>query len=51
MISRPELRTFNKLERRYDDRLPEPLIYSTWVETFKKMLIEDELGPISSQLI
>ena len=23
---------------------PEPLIYSTWVETFKKMLIEDELG-------
>ena len=23
---------------------PEPLIYSTWVETFKKMLLEDELG-------
>ena len=23
---------------------PEPLIYSTWVETFKKMLLEDELN-------
>ena len=23
---------------------PEPLIYFTWVETFKKMLLEDELG-------
>ena len=23
---------------------PEPLIYSTWVETFKKMLLEDELS-------
>ena len=32
---------------------PEPLIYSTWVETFKKMLLEDELSfnSISSNII
>ena len=30
---------------------PEPLIYATWVETFIKMLLEDELSSILHLLI
>ena len=31
------------------EHLPEPLIYSTWMQFLQKKLIEDELGPLSAK--
>ena len=36
------------MEWKYEAGSPEPLIYATWVETFIKMLLEDELSFNSS---
>ena len=32
-----------------NEHLPEPLIYSTWLQFLQKNLIEDELGPLSNR--
>ncbi len=42
-----KMRSLNLLTNWNGDMMigsPEPLIYSTWIETFRKMLIEDELN-------